>query len=294
MPKTFLILGAAGYVGSALSPYLRALGHTVVGCDIRPGEAARYDRFVQTRYQDLDDTVLTGCDIVLWFAGHSSVKISQDDPWGSFENNVFDLAHLFKRAAALSKPIIYASSASVLSSAEDTYSLVANEISANPYDAGKLAFDMLMPHLGVRAVGLRMATVSGWSPVMRWELAFNAMNRTAVEKGVVNVQNPSTFRSLLFLEDLARYVELLSDELILSPDFTPRTVALGSWSGTIGLLASEIADYWAVPLNFGSDSGTYSFVLNDREIRRAMPETSAFYQSLRQRCERFARENQWK
>ena len=285
-----LLIGASGYIGSRLSYELAQMHWPVLGCDLRqPIARELYEDFFCGSYAELPDDLVRKCDAVLWFAGHSSVGLAQKEPWESLQNNVMDLARLFRRIAGHGKPIIYASSASVLSSAEDQYSLVANEVSANAYDAGKLAFDILVPHLGANALGLRMATVSGWSPNMRWDLVFNAMNQSAVREHVVRVQNTSNFRSLLFIGDLCAYVVNAIKRLTTqnSPS-TARQVALGSWSGTIGLLAAEIADFWQVPITFGANSSTYSFVLNDREVAASFENSEHFYKSIRQRCTVFA------
>ncbi|MBM0203758.1 NAD-dependent epimerase/dehydratase family protein [Micromonospora sp. STR1s_5] len=291
-----LLIGASGYIGSRVAHELRALRWTVVGCDRRgAADQSAFSRFLAAPYPEIPDEEIAAADVVLWFAGHSSVKLSQDAPWESLENNVFDLARLFRRVGAAGKPVVYASSASVLSSAEDQYSLIANEVSANAYDAGKLAFDIMAPHFRVASLGLRLATVSGWSPNMRWDLVFNAMNRSAAVEGVVRVQNSSSFRSLLFMDDLCTYIQETVTALAGStPLEGTRQVVLGSWSGTIGQLAAEIAAFWGASVQFGQETGTYSFVLNDRELVHTCGGAGAVYKSIGERCTRFAKQTGWK
>jgi nucleoside-diphosphate-sugar epimerase len=289
-----LLIGANGYVGSRVAEACAQKRWPVLACDREPARPdARHEEFFHGFYSELPDSFIKRCDVAFWFSGHSSVKIADADPAGSVRNNVVDLVELFERLAARGKPVIYASSASVLSSITDTYSPVANEASANAYDATKLAFDVLAPFLGARAVGLRMATVSGWSPNMRWDLIFNAMNRTAALEGVVRVQNASNFRSILFLEDLCSYLFDLAPKLAAETWQGARRVALGSWSGTIGGLAAGIADYWRVPVEYGADSKSYSFVLNDRELAAAFPQPNDFRKSLRVRCDLFREQSGW-
>ena len=287
-----LLIGANGYIGSRVAHEFRAEGWSVVGCDHGVGAATSCD--LPIPYAEIPDDVIAGADVVLWFAGHSSVAMSQASPWDSFENNVFALARLFQRLGAAGKPVVYASSASVLSSTEDHYSLVANEVSTNAYDAGKLAFDILTPHLGANALGLRMATVSGWSPQMRWDLVFNAMNRTAAQQGIVRVQNSSSFRSLLFLDDLCAYLRhAVLARIAGGAPGAAGQVVLGSWSGTIGQLGAEIAAFWRVPIEFGPNAGTYSFVLNDRELALGCGGAGTMYKSIAERCSLFAKQSGW-
>ncbi|MCJ2143454.1 NAD-dependent epimerase/dehydratase family protein [Methylobacterium sp. E-066] len=290
-----MLIGAAGYIGSRLSLELSRRGFAIVGCDIRPSlNPENFVEYHEHRYQDLDDQSLMRCDAFLWFAGHSSVKMAQQQPYEAIENNVFDLSRLFHRVGKLGKWIIYASSASVLSSSDDQYSHVATEVSSNSYDASKLAFDIVTPHLGVHCVGLRMATVSGWSPNMRWDLVFNAMNASARKNGVVVVQNNSAFRSVLFIEDLCAYlVDKLQDHVSPGIYSAASQIGLASWSGTIGTLGAEISDYWNVPLEFEANSGTYSFFLSDRELSRLPALGNSVYSSIRRRCELFASQMGW-
>jgi hypothetical protein len=139
-----------------------------------------------------------------------------------------------------------------------------------------------------------MATVSGWSPNMRWDLIFNAMNRSSAQEGIVHVTNASSFRALLFIEDLAAYVRFALND-VAAGTFRPtaRQVALGSWSGTIGGLGAEIAGAWRVPTSVGADTGTYSFVISDRSLREACDSSGQFYRSIRDRCAVFAGQNGW-
>jgi nucleoside-diphosphate-sugar epimerase len=291
-----LLIGIKGYVGSRLDIELHADGHSVIGCDSAATTTSSSSRLVYSvPYQALSDEALKGIDVILWFAGHSSVKIAESNRWASLQNNVTDLALLFRRAAERRVPIVYASSASILSSRDDAYSPIANEKRANAYDASKLAFDLLAQFVGGDYLCLRMATVSGWSPNMRWDLVFNAMNLAGSQEGLVRVTNASSFRSLFFMEDLVQYVRF-SLRSIGQGTF-PRganQVALGSWSGSIGSLGAEIAEIWGVPMVFEEDTGTYSFVISDRQIRATHEQPAAFYQSMRSRCALFARQNRWK
>lgn len=288
-----LLIGCSGYIGSYLTEFLRREQIEIIGCDILPpNDLSTFKKFHESRYQELSQSQLSEADIVYWFAGHSSVKMANQSPASAIENNVSGLINLLTKAASVNRPVIYASSASVLSGEDDSFSMTARETSANVYDATKLALDIIAPYSGARARGLRLSTMSGWSPRLRSDLVFNAMNLTARKDGFVKVQNPSSFRSLLFLRDLANYLIATSNALILHTDVQMfQTVGLSSWSGTIGQLGAEIAHFWKVPLRIEGDTGTYSFVVNDRFSRGATLDSSAFYQPIAMRCQDFA--NHW-
>lgn len=288
-----LVVGAAGYIGSRVSMELQKSGHVVVGCDKNaPILPECFETFLQTPYQDLNEQHLNDIDLTVWFAGHSTVGMSVDDPLGCLDNNVMQLMTFAKLLDQLQIPMIYASSASILSTTEENHSMVSNEERSNTYDASKLAFDVLAKTMNYRVVGLRLGTVAGWSPNMRWDTLFNSMNKAACFDGVVRASNCSNFRGVLFLDDLIAYLLNLIENKDTNEQARARQVGLASWSGSIGSMASSIASYWNVPIEFGADSGTYSFVVNDREISSVLPKEK-LYLSIAQRCELFKKQNSW-
>lgn len=287
-----LLIGASGYIGSRLSAELSSYYH-LDGCDmIEPYNKELYKKFLHKNYNLLTKDEIKDYDLVLWFAGHSSVAKANNDPWGSIHNNVVNLTSLCNLLSSYNIPIIYASSASVLSSNRESYSLTADETRQNVYDSSKLAFDLLVPYITKNYLGLRLSTVSGYSQVMRWDLVFNAMNMNAYKNKIINVSNSSCFRSILFIEDLIEFIKQ-SIVKIENNEQLGYIIPLGSWSGSIGQLASEIATFYNVPINFEKDFGTYSFVINDKEISSIVPKEK-FYASISERCKIFAQQHNWK
>lgn len=289
-----LVIGASGYIGSRLSFDLSKFGYRVIGCDLRyPIEGIEFIDFFHQSYQDISDEQLNNIDVILWFAGHSTVAMSSADPIGSFRNNVTDLVEFFRKSNLFSIPIIYASSASIYSSSSNDHRLVADERRTNPYDSSKLSFDITINSLKYRALGLRMGTIAGWSPVMRWDTLFNATNYSAYHNGVVNITNPSNFRGILFLDDLVQYILGTIDDFLCG-DGCPAAsqVPLASWSGSIGSLGVEVAAYWKVPVTYGGDNGTYSFVVRDQYLRKFV-KLHDIYKSISDRCSDLSKKIKW-
>jgi nucleoside-diphosphate-sugar epimerase len=288
--KKILLVGASGYIGSRVAHDL-SKKYKIIGCDLQPTDhPSLFSDFHLTSYQKLSQSALD-CDVVLWFAGHSSVKSVEKDTWGALQNNVYDLAEFLRRCSERKLRVFYASSASVCSSLEGQFSRIATEESANAYDASKLALDVLLKHIGTHIRGLRLATVCGWSPTMRWDTVFNAMNHSAKEEGEVRVTNASNFRSLLFIDDLVQYLLHSIEET--HPPQESSIQPLASWSGSIGTVAAEIADFWRVPIRFLKNHGTYSFVISDNHLRDTLTTPEELYMSFRQRCKKFATQHQW-
>lgn len=249
-----LLLGY-GYIGQYLYVHLK---NKSFKCNVISANLTENNSDMKkARYEDLPTSFLSDFTHILWFAGHSSVLKSTEDPIGAIHNNLTFLFDLVCRLPKATK-LVYASSASVYSglpasSKANIYDGVM--ASLNAYDSTKKAFDILMQPLDSNVVGLRMGTVSGWSPGLRPELAFNQMNISAIENKQVNVSNKDNWRSLLFLSDLAVIIE---NELLTRP--APiKIINAASCNIQFGDLANIIARYHSVPVIDHGNSGSYSF-----------------------------------
>lgn len=262
-----LLIGSSGYIGSYLVEIL--LEQTEIELttvDSRPGGD------IQANHQTLSQEFLNAFEIVLFFAGSSSVQQSVGDPWSAAEENCWSLVKLAKKLRSGSV-LIYASSASVygavhteLEASGDSIQDKSFESSSlslplNIYDGSKIAADTLLLHLPVKTVGLRMGTVSGWSRNFRPELVFNSfVNATVRSKNpVLKVTNPRADRTLLFLSDLAivilKLIEKRENEL-------PRILNVGSLSMKIGEIANGISRITNAAIEIGDGNPTYSFRLD--------------------------------
>jgi len=256
-----LLVGGCGYIGTYLYQQLVKDGNEVVVCDRLDKGNPLGVEVLQVNYIDLDADFLRQFDAILWFAGHSSVGVSVGDPAGAIANNCLDLYTFAQRIAPHTK-FIYASSASLYSSMADEIvpsneSSLVTVPSQNPYDISKFAFDYLAEHFLGNFYGLRMGTLAGWSPNLRSELIFNAMNLNARETGIVRVRNRDACRTILFLEDLWGLVRALLHQPAL-----PGFYNAGSLSFRIGELGERIAALWGAELLDEGSSPTYSFLLD--------------------------------
>ena len=102
-----------------------------------------------------------------------------------------------------------------------------------------------------------MGTVSGYSPNLRPELIFNAMNLSAVKSGRVHVKNADAFRTILFLSDLWVLVEHL-----IRDDAPSGFYNAGSITASIGEFGLQIADAWGATVIDEGKAPTYSFKLD--------------------------------
>ncbi len=232
-----LVTGGAGYVGAVLVPKLLAKGYKVKVLDLYIYGEDVFDSVKghpnlehvkgDIRDRALLDRVLPGTDAVIHLACISN------DP--SFELNpalgksinydaFFGLLDACKKAKI--KRFIFASSSSVYGVKE--VENVTEDLPLEPltdYSKYKaLCEDVLLKDktLGFTWVIIRPATVCGYSPRLRLDLAVNILTSHAINKGKITVFGGEQKRPNIHVEDIADlYVDLLGvpDEKIAGKIF---------------------------------------------------------------------------
>lgn len=221
---------------------------------------------VQSDYAHLPVSLLQQFGVVLWFGGHSSVRQAIEDPDGAVANNCLNLFAFAKKLHPATK-LVYASTGSLYSTkardfAPASESSVAHIPTQNAYDISKFAFDYLAQNFLENFYALRMGTLAGFSPNLREELVFNAMNLSAMRTGRVHLKNSGARRTILFLADLWVLVEKL-----LTTECMPGVFNAGSLSFTLGELAHAVATTWQAEVSDEGESETYSFLLDTTQMK---------------------------
>lgn len=259
-----LLIGGAGYIGSFLYDYLIKLNYQVDICDdIRRGNLANLPIKYPYDYHGLSSRDISNYDIILWFAGHSSVQSANQDQLGAIDNNMRNLTDFLQKIPNDKMRFIYASTASLYTGCEiptaENSKIVPYE---NAYDISKFSFDYLARSYHKNIFGLRMGTLSGFSKNLRSELIFNQMSINARFKGNVNIVNKLKMRSILFLSDLANIINIFIENDKIEPGF----YNCASFSLSIGELGSKIASFYKANINYLPDSATYSFAIDTQKI----------------------------
>jgi UDP-glucose 4-epimerase len=267
MKNRVLLIGGCGYIGSFLYKKLYLEGINVNVCDQLTRGNKLEISIDPKNYKDLDRNYLNSHDLVIWFAGHSSVPQSIQDPNAALENNCINLYELGKKLDNTTK-LIYASSASLYSKTGISIdpakeSDLVNIPYQNAYDVSKFAFDYIAENFLDNFYSLRMGTVSGYSDNLRPELLFNSMSLSAHGSKKVFVKNKDSFRTILFLEDLWLFIrQILINEIPFG------FYNLGSISGSIGEFAQGIASAWNAEVIDQGESKTYSFLLDTSRMNQ--------------------------
>lgn len=288
--RKLLLIGGCGYIGSYLYPQLQVAGYEVVVCDrLERGNPLNIE-VIEQDYALLEPDFLQQFDAVLWFGGHSSVGQAVNDPSGAVVNNCLNLFAFAKKLGPATK-FIYASTGSLYSTtlsnpvpASETS--VAHIPTQNAYDMSKFAFDYLAQNFLENFYALRMGTLAGYSPNIREELVFNAMNLSAARTGRVHLKNSASRRTILFLDDLGTLISKL-----LTTNQTPGILNVGSMSFSVGELAQAVATTWNAEVVDEGSSETYSFLLDTTRMQTICGEQRPAIH-LDQRCHHFVDEYQ--
>jgi len=224
-PQTVLVTGGAGYVGSALVPKLLTAGYRVkvldlylYGDDVLSG-VANHPNLEQVkgdiRDRPLLERVLPGCDALIHLACISNDPSFELNPelgksinYGSF----FGLVDVARDSGV--RRFVYASSSSVYGIKEEEN--VTEGLALQPltdYSKYKALCEEIL--LKKRAPGfttiiLRPATVCGYAPRLRLDLAVNILTNHAITNRLIKVFGGQQKRPNIHIADMTDlYVDVL-------------------------------------------------------------------------------------
>lgn len=254
-----LVIGGSGYIGSRLVQELIELGIPTTVWDLDPPSESLIGKaeFIQRDFLNVVSSDLAEFDSVVLLAGVSSVRKAQGNPALTVRVNIEGLVRLFSQIG--NKLLIYASSGSVYDGCGEHLAGEDSPLSQprNIYDLSKQVGDEIATIYGHRWLGLRFGTVNGVSQNMRTDLVINHMTLTAHRDGVVEIANPHVHRSILCIDDLARFV---SKVVQTQPsEMYSGIVNLASFNTSIGDIGRHVAEYFKVQIKELPPSLTYDF-----------------------------------
>ncbi|WP_306438854.1 NAD-dependent epimerase/dehydratase family protein [Natronococcus pandeyae] len=229
--ETVLVVGGAGYVGSVLCRILLEEGFAVRVLDpLMYGDAgvaalADHDRFTlhQGDARSLETVLdaIEGVDAVVHLGGIVGDPATELDPRKTLEYNL----HSTRLLASVCEyhqlnRFVFASTCSVYGKSATGAGRLAEDDALNPvslYARMKIQSERLLRDLAGEQFSptiLRMATVYGCSPRMRFDLVGNILPAKAHEQGVIPVFGGDQYRPNVHVEDAARaYVDCLTAPL---------------------------------------------------------------------------------
>lgn len=231
--RSVLVVGGAGYLGSVLVEELIARGYAVTVFDRLFFDDTGLNK-VRDRIKvyagdmrNMDPAVLDGVSAIINLGGLSNDPTAEYNPDANYQMNT----HATQVLAMMAKQrgiqrYIFASSCSIYDfgvTDQERDSLLTEESPVDPraaysrskYEGEKLLFaladDTFCP------VALRMGTLFGFSPRMRYDLVVNTFVKDALTKGAMNLHyGGQMWRPLCDVRDAARaYIAMLEADRTL-------------------------------------------------------------------------------
>lgn len=212
MVKKVLIIGGCGYIGSRLCENLSDQ-YDISTVDLEWYGNENTIENIKTDSKSLTKKDLSEFTHIIMLAGHSSVKMCENNMLSTLKNNVLNFAYILENIDK-EQVFIYASSSSVYGDTENQ--AVDEEYIAfrpnNYYDLSKHEIDSYASLSDKTYFGLRFGTVNGYSPNLRNDVMINAMTFNALENKKVFCYNPEVNRPILSIDDLCRAVSVIIEK----------------------------------------------------------------------------------
>jgi len=252
--KKILIAGGAGYIGTVLVQELQKKGYKPDVVDTLwfgnyLNDEINVDKI---NIQQLKQEQIEPYDVVIFLGGVSNDPMAEYKPAINFSENLASPAYLAyaTRKAAIKtqtqKRFVYASTCSVYGYTSNNLMSESDVVPSPhfPYGISKLSGERAIMSLedeNFKPIALRKGTVGGWSPRMRFDLVVNVMTRSALINKKIIVNNPSLWRPLVDIRDVAQaYIRSIESNIDITGVYN-----IGYDNYTIGRLADEIKDQFS-------------------------------------------------
>ena len=240
-----LIAGGGGFIGSALIPFLLKKG---IECDVV--DLFWYGNFlpksVRWKKKNLfhltaDD--LTGYKQIICLAGISSDPMAEFSPAANFiYNSALPVYLAYQARLAKVKRFIFASSCSVYHNTKRFATERFIPITKSAYGLSKLQAEsglLQLIDINFSIIILRLGTVSGISPRMRFDLAVNTMFATSMVQSRIRINDPNAWRPIVHINDAcdAFYKSIIANEKING------IFNIASFNMSVGRLGLQVKKY---------------------------------------------------
>jgi nucleoside-diphosphate-sugar epimerase len=264
------VTGGCGYVGTSLVPALLDDGHHVVVIDTEWfGNALPNSTQLQCIRGDVRDSSIypnKEFDAVIHLANIAndpSVDLNPELSWEVNTLATLQLLHWAKRVSV--KDFIYASSGSVYGLSDEprvTENLPLLPIST--YNKTKIVAEQIVSNWRdeFRVISLRPATICGYSPRMRFDLAVNLLTYQALSNRYIKVLGGAQVRPNIHINDMVQvYRHFINNRKIPSGSYNA-----GFENLTILEIAMRIADEVGAEINVEESNDPRSYRLDSSKL----------------------------
>jgi nucleoside-diphosphate-sugar epimerase len=261
--KTVLITGAGGYIGCKLIDYLQDKGYKIKALDrfffgkerLQSVLKNSQIEFIEEDIRFFDPEILKDVEVVIDLAALSNDPTGELDPVKTWSINYlgrFRVATLAKFMGV--KRYIFPSSCSVYGFQEEVVSETSPVNPLTTYAKANYKAEVDIKRLTDESycvVILRFATVYGYSPRMRFDLAINGMVRGFLKNGKIPILRDGTqYRPFVHVMDVCKAIHLAieaDDEKVNGEIFN---VGSNEQNVQIFELAQRVANAIGVEFNY--------------------------------------------
>jgi nucleoside-diphosphate-sugar epimerase len=211
--KKILIVGSLGYLGSRLTDFLTEKGYLCAGADIgffRNGVLyePRYAPFINKEARTLEEKDIESFDVLVMLAGISN------DPFGNLSAEaIYDPTRIYAlRIAKMCKKLgvrfIFPSSCSVYGIADGMLDELGPTNPQTTYSLNKLQIEQDLEQISgndFSPIALRLATIFGLSPRIRFDVVINMLCGMAVtQKKIILNSDGRAWRPHVDIDDVCQ------------------------------------------------------------------------------------------
>lgn len=274
--KRILIIGHQGYLGSYLCPYLTNIGYDVSGIDIgyfEHGVVHPINDYTIAKKgaQFITKNELRGFDAVIQLAGISNDPVDKLDPDLFYKTCVTYTAQIASYCRDLGIKFIFPSSCSVYGISEDNLDETSAVDPKTHYSKSKIDIEkelQLLSGPDFSPFALRLATVFGPSPRIRFDVVINMLSGMAAAKDqIILNSNGQAWRPHLFIEDACHAMERCLQWDYNEPELMILNVGRNDNNWKIIDVAQYLSKQFTnVPVSFLQQSDAQDSLISDRKI----------------------------
>ena len=250
-----LVLGGAGYVGSALCEELE----NFEVYDLRNGQDIRNTRTVMLALQK--------CDTVVHLAGTSMDPLLERDPEFTWQSNYLANELISKFLRNTGKRIVYASSGSVYGSQPGVCTEDGPVRPLTLYGKTKHLSEEYFLHPDVNSVVFRFATCYGRAPLTRFDTIVNKMTRDSKWNNKLVITGKDKRRSLCHVKDIVAGIKLALE--VENPPHRLYNLGSNDQNLTIEEIGKRVAAVTGAEIEFkdGPSNDNRSYAINYDRVK---------------------------
>ncbi len=209
--KKILIIGSLGYLGSRLTDYFQEYGYECTGSDIgffqygvlyHPKPVKNLGKTAQ----EITKEDINGHDVVILLAGISNDPFGNLNPAEIYDPTREYSLKIAKHCKELGVHYIFPSSCSVYGIGGEALDEESPTNPQTPYSLNKIQIEEELKKIADKnfsPIALRLATVFGCSPRIRFDVVINMLCGLAVtQKKIILNSNGQAWRPHLYIEDV--------------------------------------------------------------------------------------------